>query len=324
MAPSRDQSVQRVLVCGGAGFLGSHIVAALLSSGAEVTVLDPCMPGTGGREQNLVPFSERMKWLRVQSDDQNSLDEALSWCDLVFDAMGFTRHHVGIANPLLDLELNYLSHVHLALALNRSPRPLVYLGTRGQFGSSAIPLDEETCQVPLDPQGVHKSAAESLLRIFSVRRGWPMLSVRLDNCFGPGQLVSGDDIGLVGGFIRTLRAGARVELYGTAERTRNLAFAPDVALWLLEAARRMSSGFSSVNMFGEKVHLTRLLDLLVARIGRGSYEVVPFPREIALLEPGGGSEPSRRTFLQHVPEPKVTPLAEAIDATVTYFETESP
>lgn len=322
MALNQNQKVQRVLVCGGAGFLGAHIVATLLASGAEVTVLDPCVPGTGGREENLAALSERITWLRAPASDQDALNEALSDCNLVFDAMGFTRHHVGIENPLLDLELNYLSHVHLALALNRFPRRLVYLGTRSQFGA-ASPIDEHACQVPVDPQGVHKSAAESLLRIFSARYGWPMLSVRLDNCFGPGQLVTGEDIGLVGGFIRTLRAGKRVELFGTVDRSRNLAFAPDVALWLVEAAQRITNGFYSVNMFGQKVRLTRLLDLLVERIGQGGYDIVPFPREIALLEPNDG-ESSRAAFLQYVPEPKVTPLVEAIDATVTYFEAECP
>jgi UDP-glucose 4-epimerase len=310
-----------VLVCGGAGFLGAHLVGGLVAAGAQVVVVDPCVEGTGGSAKNLAHFGDSIRWLRTSSADKSALMAALRDCDLVFDAMGFTRHHVGLADPMLDLQLNYLSHLHLAMALNEVPRPLVYLGTRGQFGRHTCLLLEESPQVPLDPQGVHKSAAESLLRIYSSRHGWPVLSARLDNCFGSGQPVDGGDVGLIGGFIRALRAGERVMLYGDPGRSRRVTYAPDVARWLLDAAERMGSGFSAVNMFGDDVRLVDLLDLLIAQIGRGSYELARFPPDIALLEMGT-PEVSREVFLAHVPSPCMTPLADAIAATLDYFQRE--
>ena len=312
---------RRVLVCGGAGFLGSHLVGALIAAGASVEVVDPCIPGSGGSARNLAPYADVISWRRTSSEDRSTLVSALNGCDLVFDAMGFTRHHVGIADPRFDLNLNYLSHLELALALNEVPRPLVYLGTRGQFGRHAGTLLEDSPQVPLDPQGVHKSAAELLLRIYSARYGWPVLSARLDNCFGSGQPLTGDDVGLIGGFIRTLRAGERVMLYGDAARSRRITYAPDAAQWLLDAAERMATGYSAVNMFGEDVRLIDLLDLLVAQIGRGSYELADFPPAIKLLE-AGNIEVSRKAFLEHVPHPRVTPLPTAIAATLDYFNSE--
>ena len=310
---------KHVLVCGGAGFLGAHLVGSLIKAGARVEVVDPCVPGSGGNERNLAPFAGVIAWRQVSSEDRSALLTALNNCDVVFDAMGFTRHHVGLADPLLDLRLNYLSHLGLAAALNEVPRPLVYLGTRGQFGRHTGTLFEDSPQVPLDPQGIHKSAAESLLRIYSPRYGWPVLSARLDNCFGPGQPITGDDVGLIGGFVRTLRAGECVKLYGDARRSRRITYAPDAARWLLDAAERMGSGFSAVNMFGADVRLVQLLDTLIAQIGRGSYELAKFPPEIALLEVGN-TEVSRKVFLEHVPYPHITPLPDALATTLDYFQ----
>jgi nucleoside-diphosphate-sugar epimerase len=310
---------KRVLVCGGAGFLGAHLVRALLAANASVEVIDPCVPGSGGSERNLAPVADAISWHRFSIEDRLKLATALKGCDYVFDAMGFTRHHVGLADPLFDLKLNYVSHVALAVGLNEVPRPLVYLGTRGQFGRHSGTLLEDSPQVPLDPQGIHKSAAESLLRVYSSRHGWPVLSARLDNCFGPGQPVAGDDIGLIGGFIRSLRAGENVMLYGDVGRSRKITYAPDAARWLLDAAERMRGGFSAVNMFGEDVRLVQLLELLIAKIGRGSYELAEFPPEIALLE-SGASEVSRKSFLEYVPHPHMTPLAESILTTLDYFQ----
>ena len=318
---SLHYSGKRVLVCGGAGFLGGHLVTALVSAGAEVTVLDPCVSGTGGREANLAAVRRRIQWMQVDSADKSALARAVVGSELVIDAMGFTRHLAGLTNPILDMQLNYLSHLHVARALNETPRPLVYLGSRGQFGRFAGILTEDTPQVPLDPQGIHKSAAKSLFRIYSARYGWPVLSVRLDGCFGPGQMTTGDDIGLVGGFIRSLSAGECVSLYGTTDRSRNIAYGPDVARWILEAAASVGNGFSAVNMFGETVRLTTLLDLVTSTMGRGSYRVTPFPHEIAVID-APIVEVSRTTLLRHVPDPKPTPLVDALKQTIAYFDAE--
>jgi len=321
MSPSGAFRGRHVLVCGGAGFIGSHIVAELLRLNARVTVLDPCVPQTGGRAENLSGVAGAVEWVRTRAENESKLAELVSETDFVFDAMGLTRHHVGIADPLLDCQLNYLPHLHLLNVIERTPKPLVYLGSRGQFGRiKSDVLDEWSPQFALDPQGIHKAAAESLMRIKAARGGLSVLSVRLENCFGPGQLFSGDDIGLIGGFIRALRAGESVQLYGDKKRSRNLAYGPDVAGWIVQSAAQIESGFSAVNMFGGEVRLCDLLDLLISLIGRGSYEIKPFPQEIASIE-AGMPQISRKVFEQLVPDAKTTPLADAIVATLSYFDT---
>ena len=216
---------QRILLLGGAGFLGSHLAGAFVKLGARVTVVDPCIEKTGGNPQNLSSIAAKINWLEFRVGDETDLVKLVAEHELVVDAMGLVSHHIGLAEPCLDLELNYLNHLALVTALCQAPRPVVYLGSRGQYGKIIGQAAEDYRQLPLDPQGVHKAAAESVFRIYGERFQFPCLSLRLGNCFGPRQLKEGGDVGLVGGFIRQLLAGQNVELYGSASRKRELLFA---------------------------------------------------------------------------------------------------
>jgi len=310
-------------VCGGAGFLGSHIVTELVSAQAAVTVLDPCIPKTGGNPKRLAHLANAIEWIRRPVEDNPILVEAVSESEFIFDAMGLSKHHMGIADPEFDLRCNYQSHLHLITTINRFARPVIYLGSRCQFGKLDGLVDEESPQTPLDPQGIHKTAAESLYRIYAERYGWPVLSIRLGNCFGPGQPVEGNDLGLVGEFIRVLQKGHCVSLYGDEKRQRNLLYVIDGAKWIVQAAYRIIDGFNAINMFGARVGLTDLLDLLVSKIGSGSYVVEPFPPEIKAIE-SGACDVSQDLFNQYVPESSPTPISQAIAETLLWMEKKNP
>ena len=310
---------KHVLVCGGAGFIGSHIVDFLTAFGAEVTVIDPCMPGTGGNSENLSNSKSHIRWHRCPIEDVSTLHAILQDSDLVIDAMGFTRHHEGMENPRKDLELNYLCHLTLIDMLNQIPKPAVYLGSRGQYGRLEGQVDESYPQVPLDPQGVHKSAAESMFRIYSKQYGWNCISVRIGNCFGPRQLPLGKDIGLIGGFIRSILNEEAVELYGDANRTRYLIYVEDLALQLVGLVPNMPAGFTAMNLMGESILIKDILDLLIKLNGKGDYRWIAFPEEIAALEPGE-AKISQEALYQNLEDISYTPFYEAIEKTFNYLK----
>src|SRR5579859_5910179 len=121
---SDRREIRSALVCGGAGFIGSHIVEGLVERGAGVTVIDPCHPRTGGSPRNLEGFASRIQWRRDPIERLADLDDLVRGADAVVDAMGFTHHAEGMSEPALDHELNYAIHLTLISALNRQPRPL--------------------------------------------------------------------------------------------------------------------------------------------------------------------------------------------------------
>jgi UDP-glucose 4-epimerase len=309
--------VRSALVCGGAGFIGSHVVDALLERGVRVTVIDPCHPRTSGSPRNLAGVASRIEWLQDPVERVPELDAIVASADVVIDAMGFTHHAEGIREPRLDHELNYAIHLPLLEAVNRHPRLFLYLGSRGQYGRIAGIVDEDAPQIPLDPQGVHKAAAESMIRIYSARHRWPALSLRLGNCFGPRQPL-GADPGLVGGFIVSVLRGEQVVLYGAEDRRQHLLFVGDLARIVVRLLGVRKAGFTALNVPGPRVVLRDVVETLIRLAGRGSYSFRPFPAEVAAIHAGDATLSDAR--LENLVPCEYTSLEGALGRTLESLE----
>lgn len=313
-----DVETRTVLVCGGAGFLGSHLVEGFVRAGMAVTVVDPCHPRTGGSPPNLEKVAGVITWRREGIEHLADLPEFLGGFDLVVDAMGFTHHHAGLQEPSLDHQLNYAIHLPLIEALNRTPRRLVYLASRGQYGRVSGEADESCPQVPLDVQGVHKMAVEGLIRIFSGRHGWPAVSLRLGNCFGPRQ-PTGDDPGLIGGFVMNILRDEAIEVYGSPSRVLQAVFVGDLVRTVVTLARQSWTGYEALNFVGPRIGMGDFLDTLIRAAGRGRYTFRPFPPEIAARH-GGDSLFSEARLHARAPV-TYTPLEQAFRQTLDEVQT---
>lgn len=311
---------KRILVCGGAGFIGSHLVDTLVGLGSKVTVIDPCFAETGANLGNLELSKPCIELMALPIQKVKNLEFELKRFDLVIDSMGLTKHHLGLDNPQLDLACNYQCHLALIEALSRQPVPTIYLGSRAQYGKLEGVVSEDSPQNPLDPQGVHKAAAEAMFRIYSQRNGWPCRSLRIGNCFGPRQVVMGNDVGLVAGFVRSILAGQIVELYGDNTRQRNILYVNDLVEQIIRVGAIMTgSGFQAVNVIGQAVRLTELLDMLIQLTGRGGYRISSFPESVAQIDPGYAhiSQDKLKLLLGDV---FYTPLQFSLEETLKYFE----
>lgn len=308
----------RILVAGGAGFIGSHIVGAFLSEGHDVVVVDGLLPRTGGNRGNL-PDHPRLVLHPHRVEHLQELDGVLQESDLVVDAMGWTRHLLALDDPAYDCELNVRSHLALLAAMPATNAPrTIYLGSRGQYGSPKVErIDEGTPCAPEDVQGIHKQAAESHWRVGSRLRNFPVASLRFGNTFGPRQPVQGRDIGLVGLFIRDLQAGKEIELYGEG-RQRPLVFAPDLAQAVVRMAGRSWVGFKAWNVSGWDVPLEDLVERLCKLIGHGSWRVASFPDYVRAIDVGNATFDGR-AFQEFVGGFRLSSLEDALAETVEYF-----
>lgn len=310
-----------VAVLGGAGFLGSRLALALHAAGWRVRVIDGLVPGTGGNLAHLpdpLPAGLSTHWQRVEH--MTELPRLLDDCELVIDALGHTAHRIALAQPLLDLQLNTAAHLHVLAALRAcGSRRVLLLGSRGQYGHhDGGLLTEEAPQVPADVQGIHKVAAESYYRVYAQLGACECVSLRLPNCFGPGMPFEGPDIGLVGGFIRSLLADGTIELYGHG-RARALLYSEDLCQVVSALAQRPFPAFEAFNVAGTEVGLDELGELLQRLIGRGQVVRRPTPPEVAAIEVGSAAIDQSRLerWLGVVPR---TPLAESLPPTIACFE----
>lgn len=217
---------ERVLITGGAGFIGSHVADAHLAAGDEVTVLDDL--STGRREH--VPRGARFVQADVRGPEARQL----------LATGGFTvlSHHAAqmdvrrsVADPVFDAQVNLVGLLNaLEGARHGGVRRVVFASSGGTvYGErGTLPLDERADKFPASPYGTAKLASEYYLATFAQLYGLEAVSLRYSNVYGPRQNPHGE-AGVVAIFGRRLLAGDRLTIYGDGEQTRDMVYVGDVA-----------------------------------------------------------------------------------------------
>jgi len=311
---------KRVLVVGGAGFIGSNLSEELVKCGAKVGIIDGFVEHTGGSRENIQSILSEIELYDSRIEDIASLQEIVERFEFIIDSMALTSHNFGVNRPLLDVNINLLSHLHLINALKGTKgKKLIYLGSRGQYGQVTGIITEETPQIPVDPQGINKVAAESYFKFYGKKYGFSAASLRIANCFGENQRVTGDDVGLAGSFIRDILNGKTVEIYGDEFRHKNFVYVKDLVKIILEFGMHDFKGFEAYNIAGLRVSLKDILDAVIEIAGKGRYAVKSFPDAIKYIDTGE-AEFSDSKIKNKVGEFELHDLRTALANTVRYFE----
>ena len=216
----------KILVTGGAGFIGSHVVDAFLGAGHEVHVLDSLVHG---KPERLDPRAV----LHVMDVRDRSLTALLA--TERFDAVS---HHAAqidvrrsVDDPMYDADVNILGSLNLLVAsVAAGVRKLIYASSGGAvYGEPRyLPADERHPIEPVSPYGVSKYAVELYLRQFATTHGLRYTILRYPNVYGPRQDPLGE-AGVVAIFARRMLAAEDIEIYGTGEQKRDFLYVGDCA-----------------------------------------------------------------------------------------------
>jgi len=309
-----------VLVAGGAGFVGSHIVKRFHHAGYAVTVVDGLLPRTGGRRANLQAVLPGITFIEGDIRQFNDLPAILKHCEITVDCMAWTSHRQALQDPLYDLGLNAESHLHLLRHLrDAGDHKVIYLGSRGQYGNPLVAeITEESPMVPEDIQGIHKCAAEWYYRVYAKLRRLNIISLRFPNCFGENQPTDGEDIGLIGGLIRDVLGGRVVEIFGSG-RMRSIVYAGDVAEVVYQISQKALTGFTAFNMGGQQMTIEALAQLIISAAGQGRYALAEAPEDIKKIDLNNArmNDDRLRGFLGDLP---ASDLRSTLAATIGYFK----
>jgi len=222
----------RAIVTGGAGFIGSHLVDALLASGSEVTVIDDLSSGEAAR------VNPAARLLELDIVDRSGLEAAIVQAapEAIYHLAAQASVVASVQDPRRDCEVNVvgtLNVVDIAGALGVS---VVFTSTGGAlYGDDAPrPTAEERIPAPLSPYGASKWAAEAYVKTWSLSSGVPHAVCRLGNVYGPRQSPHGE-AGVVAIFSHHLHVGRAPKLYGHGRPTRDYVYVQDVVRALLAA-----------------------------------------------------------------------------------------
>ncbi|WP_291270421.1 NAD-dependent epimerase/dehydratase family protein [Geothrix sp.] len=225
--------MKKALVTGGAGFIGSTVVRALLDLGVSVRVLDDLSTGTVDNLDGL----RRVEFLQGDVCDASAVIHAIAGVDTVFHLAASVGNKRSLDNPSRDAQVNLLGTIQVLEACRAARvEKIVYSSSAGIFGElKTLPIAEDHPLVPETPYGVTKLAAEKMCLAYTQLYDIRAVCLRYFNVYGPRQRF--DAYGnVIPKFVFTLLKGGDIEVYGDGQQTRDFVHARDVAQANVKAA----------------------------------------------------------------------------------------
>jgi len=255
------------LVTGGAGFIGSNIVDALLERGDSVRVLDNF---STGREQNVADFRDRVEIVEGDIRDRATVDAAVSGADFVIHQAALASVPRSIADPTANNQVNVQGTLNLLeAAVDKGVKRFVYASSSSVYGDSEVlPKVETMTPNPKSPYAVAKLAAEYYCGVFSQLHGLPTVALRYFNVFGPRQDPSSEYSAVIPIFVKAIIEGRSPTVHGDGEQSRDFTFIENVVAANLLACDSDTTGGQVYNIAcGERYTLNQLFSALKEEIG---------------------------------------------------------
>jgi UDP-glucose 4-epimerase len=260
---SRLEYSVKILVTGGAGFIGSHIVDAYVGLGHEVTIVDDLSTGNA---DNLNPKAKFVE-LDIREPEIEKL-----LCDGCFDIV---NHHAAQINvrksledPVFDAQVNVIGSLNvISLSARHGVKRIIFASSGGAiYGEPEIfPIREDSPMLPLSPYGVAKMTTEYYLRVFKSLYKLDHVIFRYSNVYGPRQ-ISKSEAGVISIFINQVLKGEKCFVNGDGNQVRDYVFVADVVAANVRALAAPSD-FYNIGT-GQATSVNGLIDILAGVIGR--------------------------------------------------------
>jgi len=262
-----SHQLKRALVTGGAGFIGSHIVDALMSDGCQVTVLDNLSTGS---DLNLANAMDRITFYKGDIRDRQMLEKAARDCDVIFHLAAMVSVPQTIEDPVESASINEMGTLYvLETARKNNIRRVIFSSSCAVYGNAPqLPKKESMPLNPGSPYAVQKITAEHYMRLGYQLYGLETINLRYFNVYGPRQDPSSPYSGVISIFMNKAIGNQSPVIYGDGSQSRDFIYVADVVTANLLAARSASAKGEIINIgTGNTVQINQLWDMICSLKG---------------------------------------------------------
>ena len=313
---------KKVLVTGGAGFIGSNIVQALVVLGAEVTVLDAMLPLYGGNEFNLHEVKEKVKFVKGDIRDAELVRKMVVDKDVIFNLAAQVSYIDSKDEPFLDLDINGNGHLTMLEAVKdtASNAKIVFSSSRLVYGKIlTLPVSEDHATNPLSIYGIHKLLAEKYYRYYADTFGLNAISIRIPNPYGPRQQMKHSKYSIPGWFMRQAMEEKTITVFGDGKQERDYLYIDDIVeAFLLLAVKGESGEVYNVGS-DERVTFIDMVDAVLREVGKGEKVHVAWPKNYEKNETGNYVADTTKIGELTGWQPRIR-LAEGIKRMAVYYK----
>ncbi len=224
-----------ILVTGGAGFIGSHLVDALLVAGQRVRVLDNL---SMGKRNNLPLDNPALQFIEGDVADAQLVVQAVAGCDAVVHLAAVASVQASVDDPVATHQSNFIGTLNVCEAMRlHGVRRVVYASSAAIYGNNGegVAIDEDTAKSPLTPYAADKLASEHYLDFYRRQHGLEPAVFRFFNIFGPRQDPSSPYSGVISIFTQRAQQGLPISVFGDGEQTRDFFYVGDLVELLMQA-----------------------------------------------------------------------------------------
>lgn len=313
---------KKVLITGGAGFLGSSLACSLVARGAHVTILDAMLPLYGGNLFNLNSIWEKIEFVDGDIRNQELLSKVIPGKDIIYNFAAQVSYIDSKDQPFLDLDINGKGHLNVVEAVRQyAPRArIMFSSSRMVYGKIlTTPVAESHPTDPLSLYGIHKLLGEKYYQYYTHTFGLDTVSIRIPNPYGPGQQMKHSKYSIVGWFVRQAMEGKEITVFGDGSQERDYLYVDDIVDAFIELTIHGVSG--EVYNIGtqERVTFGGMVDAVLAEVGSGSRVNIPWPESYEKNETGNYVADTSKIEKITSWKPSVS-LKEGIKKMVAYYK----